>query len=115
MDQAVRASLAPNPKDRPATCLEFFKLLTARLSADFNAPETSSPAGSERRAWVRHPLGVGTYAAVDTAVHSGGGGDTEELWPLVVRDVSAGGIGVLLARRFELGTELPIELTTGRT
>lgn len=113
VDLAIKASLSPRPNDRPSTCLEFFKILTARLSADFDTPPVPTPSGSERRAWVRHPLGVGTYAAVDTAIHSGGGGDTEELWPLVVRDVSAGGIGVLLARRFELGTELTIELTTG--
>jgi hypothetical protein len=68
--------------------------------------------GSEKRAFVRHPLGVGTCAKVDTAVY-GGTGETDELWPLVVRDVSAGGIGVLLARRFEMGTELTIELTAG--
>jgi serine/threonine protein kinase len=116
VDQAVRLSLSPKPYDRPTTCLEFFKILTSRLSADFDpaglAGGTSAPGGSERRAWVRHPIGVGTYASVDTAVY-GGNGETEELWPLVVRDVSAGGIGVLLARRFELGTELTIELTTG--
>jgi hypothetical protein len=32
---------------------------------------------------------------------------------VVVRDVSAGGIGVLAARRFEPGTELSVELATG--
>ena len=29
-----------------------------------------------------------------------------------VRDVSAGGVGILLARRFEVGTELSVDLTT---
>jgi serine/threonine protein kinase len=117
VEEAVKAALDPNPKNRPASCLEFFKILTARRSAEFYPPvdvtsQEGAPTGAERRAWVRHPLGVGAYGAVDTAVH-GGGEDTEELWPLVVRDVSAGGIGVLLARRFEMGTELTIELMTG--
>jgi hypothetical protein len=47
---------------------------------------------------------------VETALH---GGDAEEMWPLVVTDVSSGGLGVLLARRFEPGTELSIELGAG--
>ena len=47
---------------------------------------------------------------VDPDVHAGGPGES---WPLVVRDVSAGGAGVLLARRFEPGTELAIELAGG--
>lgn len=39
-----------------------------------------------------------------------------EVWPLVVQDLSAGGIGILLARRCEPGTELSVEMTgdTGR-
>src|SRR5205823_4514922 len=52
---------------------------------------------------------VGASGAVDTD----GCGGSQELWPLVVRDVSAGGVGILLARRFEPGTELHIELPPG--
>jgi hypothetical protein len=54
-------------------------------------------------------MGLGASCAVDTAVCGG----TEELWPVVVKDVSATGVGVLLARRFEPGTELCIELAAG--
>ena len=113
VEAATRAALAVKPEERPSTCLEFFKLLTSRLSAEIDTTYNPKPAGSERRAFVRHPLGVGACGTIDTAVY-GGSGETDELWPLVVRDVSAGGIGVLLARRFELGTELTIELTAGR-
>jgi serine/threonine protein kinase len=112
VEEAARRALAVKPAERPATCLEFFKLLTARRSAEIDPAAMVKTPGSEKRAFVRHPLGVGTFATVDTAVY-GGTGETDELWPLVVRDVSAGGIGVLLARRFEMGTELTIELTTG--
>jgi len=112
VEAATRAALAVNPAERPASCLEFFKLLTARRSAEIDPALATKPSGSERRAFVRHPLGVGTFGRIDTAVY-GGTGETDELWPLVVRDVSAGGIGVLLARRFEMGTELTIELSTG--
>ena len=113
VEAATRAALAVRPDERPATCLEFFKLLTSRNSAEIDQVDMPQPSGSERRAFVRHPLGVGTFGAVDTAIY-GGSGETDELWPLVVRDVSAGGIGVLLARRFEMGTELTIELTAGQ-
>lgn len=112
VDMAINAALQVNPADRPRTCLDFFKLLTSRRSAEIDTAFVPPPPGSDRRAFVRHPIGVGTFGSVDTAVY-GGSGETEELWPLVVRDLSAGGIGVLLARRFELGTELTIELSTG--
>ena len=39
--------------------------------------------------------------------------DSQEPWPGVVRDVSAGGLGVVLARRFEPGTVLTVELEGG--
>jgi eukaryotic-like serine/threonine-protein kinase len=112
VEAATRKSLAVKADHRPATCLEFFKLLTARNSGDIEPASTPRPVGSDRRSSVRHPLDVGTFGRVDTAVY-GGTGETDELWPLVVRDLSAGGIGVLLARRFEMGTELTIELKAG--
>ncbi len=122
LDLAIQAALKPQAKDRPASCLEFFKLLTARAKFDdsrdsiplpkSDAVVTEGLSGSERRAWVRHPLGVGTCGVIDTSI-CGGQPDSEEIWPLVVRDVSIGGIGVLLARRFEMGTELSIELSAG--
>jgi serine/threonine protein kinase len=116
VDAAIRASVDPHPDRRPASCLEFFKLLTGRRrhKEDSNvtpAPKlTATAAAEERRAWVRFPFRVGSYAVVDPDVHHGG---PEEVWPLVVRDVSAGGIAVLLARRFEPGTDLFIELWAG--
>jgi hypothetical protein len=116
LDAAIRAALRPEPKERPRSCLEFFKLLTARPRFDDGTADDLPPSAAvaaapalERRAWVRHPVGVGAYGLIDTCV-CGGGQESEEIWPLVIRDLSAGGVGVLLARRFELGTELTIEL-----
>ncbi|MCE9565068.1 MAG: protein kinase [Planctomycetes bacterium] len=112
VDRAIQGAMNPKPELRPDSCLTFFKLLTARPPS---APERASPEaipvpdGLNRRASVRHRLVVGTSATVDTAVF-GGGEETVEEWPLVVRDVSVSGIGVTLARRFEPGTELTIEL-----
>ena len=118
IDVAIRKALDPDPDCRPASCLEFFKLLTGRRrlagpSVTTPAPlRTLVPPGDNRRISIRFPLRVGSCAAVDTDIH---GGDSKEVWPLVVRDVSAKGIGILLARRFEPGAELSIELTIDST
>ena len=122
VDEAIQRSLDKDPAKRPESCLEFFRMLTARNRFDEghdsrtlpkDSPAVRSQArGANRRAFVRHQLGYGTYATIDTAVF-GGGEDTEEIWPLTVRDVSTGGVGVVLARRFEAGTEFTIELGTG--
>jgi len=119
IDTAIQAALQPNANDRPASCLEFFKLLTSRSfegeSADVMAAFQSQQAAGpdDRRACVRHPLEVGTCGVVNTSACDDGGPESEEMWPLVIRDVSAGGIGVVLARRFEPGTELIIECVGG--
>src|SRR5262249_17830901 len=113
VDLAIRAALDPNPDSRPAPCREFFKLLTAarRLRGQPATPPeplkplTAPPA--TRRASIRFPLRIGGCGVIDPDIH---GGESQETWPLVVRDVSAQGIGVLLARRFEPGAKLVIEL-----
>jgi hypothetical protein len=118
VDAAIQAALNPDPEKRPATCLEFFKLLTSRpqhkLSPGHVAAAASarSAGPADRRAFVRFPLRTGACAYVNTALHGGEEG-AEESWPLVVRDVSAGGIGIVIARRFERGTELSVEMRFG--
>ena len=57
----------------------------------------------ERRAWVRHESDRDT---VCHPVTSGGG----QQWAGQVRDISNGGVGLVLTRRFELGTLLAIEI-----
>ncbi len=120
IDVAIRAALDPDADKRPASCLEFFKLLTGRRRLKDPLAATPAPirtlvsAEDNRRTSIRFPLRVGSSGVVDADIH---GGDSQEFWPLVVRDVSAQGIGILLARRFEPGAELAIELTLepGRT
>ena len=108
VDAAIKAALKPEPAQRPATCLAFFKMLTARRRKGTTTQklQTQNATKNNRRRGVRHAVGVGSSGHIDPAVHAGG---ELETWPLVVRDVSAGGIGLLLARRFEPGTELFIE------
>lgn len=109
VDGAIRRAMNPEPLLRPASCLDFFKLLTARKPSP-SGVRGKAAAGSERRAYIRHTVGAGTRCVIDTSVCGG----SHEMWPLVVRDVSTTGIGVLLARRFEPGTDLCIEFWSGR-
>lgn len=115
IDMAIRSALDPDIDKRPATCIEFFKLLTGRRR--LRGPEvvkTPAPIGNivtpdrNRRSSVRYSLRVGSCVTIDSDLH--GREDSRERWPLVVRDVSTDGIGVLLARRFEPGTDFRIDL-----
>jgi hypothetical protein len=57
----------------------------------------------ERRVKIRHACkGGSARCAVEAA-------EKEERWPGQIRDVSAAGMGLLLARRFEVGTLLEVE------
>jgi hypothetical protein len=62
-----------------------------------------SSAGSDRRAWVRHPCDL------DSACQPLAGARGLQ-WPGKVRNLSGGGIAVRLARRFEAGTVLAIDV-----
>ncbi len=121
LDVAIQSAMRVDPDLRPPSCLEFFKLLTARSKFDGEMPGRDSRLArkpvvpSDRRSCVRHILDVGSCGVVDTAATGDGGPESEEMWPLVIRDVSNGGIGVLLARRFEAGTVLTIEFQVGST
>ncbi len=66
-----------------------------------------SLAGGERRIWARFPAtidGICQPVAADTAT------EPESAWPGVIVDVSCGGIKISLARRFQPGTPLVIEM-----
>jgi hypothetical protein len=72
-------------------------------------PSGDSPSSLavERRAWVRY--GSDLTVACQTT-----GGLRDVGWIARVRDISAGGIGLLLRHRFRPGTPLLIELRTAR-
>lgn len=114
-EAAIRAALEPDLNRRPASCLEFFKLLTGRRRLKSELLIKTPPPLScvrmpveNRRKAIRFPLRIGSCGILDTSIHENAG--WQEKWPLVVRDVSATGIGVVLARRFEVGTQLMVEL-----
>lgn len=67
-----------------------------------NAPETSQASVIDRRTYVR------LASDLEATCRSTGGRDVG--WPGTVRDISQGGIGLLLTHRFQPGTELTVEL-----
>ena len=109
VDAAVRAALDPEPARRPQSVMAFFKLLTARAHLGRSGRIHLPPPRDDRRNATRHDLRVGAFGTVDAGLHGG----AEEVWPLVVRDVSAEGLGLSLARRFEAGTRLAVDLHGG--
>jgi hypothetical protein len=59
----------------------------------------------ERRVWERFPCGLQTACQPIAARY-----DQDLFWPATIRDVSAGGVALLLQHRFEPGLALVIEL-----
>jgi serine/threonine protein kinase len=118
VELAVRRATDRDPDKRPGSCAEFLKLLYHRPRAG-GAKADSRPAATDadnRREHVRYALGVGSSGTIHDSVFGSpldDGPKSQEVWPLVVRDVSAGGVGLLLARRCEVGTELLIEMVMG--
>jgi serine/threonine protein kinase len=115
-ERAIRRATDPEPTNRPASGAEFLKLLRGRpMTAGTPKPDTRNQvAADDRRGCERYSVGVGTIGTIHTSVFDGSApADSQEVWPLVVQDVSASGIGILLARRCEPGTELSVEVALG--
>jgi hypothetical protein len=66
------------------------------------------PPAPTRRASARHRCGRGGACRTLPACH-------DERWLATVRDISAGGVGLLLSRRFEPGVLLAVELPEGES
>lgn len=66
--------------------------------------KTSAPAPAENRAWVRHRCDL------ETCCRPVANSRSAMSWPARVWDISEGGIGLLISRRFELGTVLVLEV-----
>jgi serine/threonine protein kinase len=116
--QAIRCATDPDPDKRPGSCAEFVKLLYNRPRVAGTAKADVRPVADadNRRAHVRYALGIGSSGTIHDSVFDSpfdAAPKSPEVWPLVIRDLSAGGVGLLLARRCEVGTELLIELAAG--
>ncbi|MBY0523266.1 MAG: PilZ domain-containing protein [Gemmataceae bacterium] len=72
--------------------------------------EPVGPAsGAERRASVRYPCDPESFSA-DNTCRPLTARRKDESWTATVRDLSTGGVGIVVNRRFEPGTLLSIEL-----
>jgi len=118
VDLAVRWATDYDAKKQPLSCAEWLKLLRSKSRAPAAPRPDARPDAAEtddRRASVRYAVGVGSSCTINTSVFDSDPNlppDATAVWALVVRDVSTSGIGILLARRCEAGTELLIELMT---
>src|SRR5262249_13417176 len=75
--------------------------LTAARSA-----EGATQAGADGRAWVRYPCSLEASCHSIASV-------ADVLWSAKIQDISAGGLRLLVSRRFETGTVLRVEVHTG--
>jgi hypothetical protein len=75
---------------------------------DAGPPTTTPPAGVECGVYPRHA----SRLAADCQPIAARGAN-ELWWPAQIRDVSLGGLGLVLRRRFEAGTGLVVELPEG--
>jgi eukaryotic-like serine/threonine-protein kinase len=116
VEAAICRALAADPEGRPATCRQFMQELRgAKAPAGVNGggattsvyPSAVIPRrpAVERRASVRY---VSRLKGSCRPLAS----ERKWRWNATVRDVSAGGIGLLLNRRFEPCTVLRVKLPT---
>jgi serine/threonine protein kinase len=120
-DWAIRRAVQANPKQRYASCLEFINALTGEETGPNTRPSIEStgtvdvpgtqakPPGGEHRAWVRYHCPAETSCNLNSSIHPD---ETEAgpCWQGTIQDISIGGIGLFLSRRFELGAILTVEL-----
>jgi hypothetical protein len=111
VEAAILRAMHVNPAERTPSCLDFIKELSgqgeaaeaAPAPAPRPAPRREPPPSDDRRAATRFACGVdGTCRAL--------GGERRTRWKAHITDVSALGVGLQVARRFEPGTVLLMEL-----
>jgi hypothetical protein len=118
VELAIRRATDSEHERRPSSAADFLKLLHHRSRVAGTAKQDARLVSDtdNRRAHVRYALGVGSSGTIHDSVLEPPHPDapkSQEVWPLIVRDLSAGGVGLLLARRCEVGTELLIDLAAG--
>ncbi|GIW80662.1 MAG: hypothetical protein KatS3mg105_2469 [Gemmatales bacterium] len=101
VNDLILQSLSVEPEKRPATCLDFINVLTGHASASKPIPSEMPPA-VERRVTVRFPTERDSFCQTI--------GDETCSWIGKLSDISAGGLGVVLNRRFEPGTVLLLDV-----
>jgi serine/threonine protein kinase len=101
-DRVICRAVQADPRRRQASCQEFIRELTGEAE--------SSPrgrAGVERRRAARHRCTVASVCEVRTSIHEDETAEQDE-WQATVQDLSANGLGFVLNRRFEPGTQVRV-------
>jgi serine/threonine protein kinase len=118
VDEAIRRAMNADPAKRPQSCLQFAQLLPSsgqwgRLGgAADRARAAHTRAVDERRSAPRHPCTLGVSCVIDTDLFASGT-ETEEAWPGTIHDLAPRGVGLVIPRRFEVGTVLRVDLESG--
>jgi serine/threonine protein kinase len=119
LDAAIRKAMNPERDNRPPTCLALVQSLKQRkkyratpkkesgAEPTSNGEKQAEPRGAERRAFVRFPCTIGTFCSTTSVLEEA---EAEDSWPATVQDLSTGGIGLVVSRRFEPGTVLAVNL-----
>jgi len=100
-EQALLQALRESPALRPATCPEFTKELAG--VAEPEVAPARAWSGPERRVGIRHPCRLESWCQPL-------GLGSEPAWEGQVCDISAGGLRLVLGRRFECGAVLQVKL-----
>jgi serine/threonine protein kinase len=117
LDAAIRTAMSPARAGRPPTCMAFVQGLTERKSYRLSTaarPGNSKTGGgaAEQRTTVRLPCTIGTSCKTNPSILEEGN-TGEDSWPATIQDVSLGGVGLLISRRFEPGTMLRVTIQEG--
>ncbi|MFO0844998.1 MAG: serine/threonine-protein kinase [Gemmataceae bacterium] len=111
VERVINRSLSLDPRNRHASCKEFLADLTARAAArsaqGVRRAETPPPPkpplapGKEQRAYLRHPSKVEGRCQPIASFK-------EDQWTTRIVDISRNGVGLIVNRRFEVGTLLVV-------
>jgi serine/threonine protein kinase len=116
IEQTIARAMNLDPKRRHSSCEEFIGELTCKITI---RPQRSSgtvrvvkePAGAftgpEKRKHARHAVQLDSRC-LPVAAHK------EDTWAAAVNDISLSGMGLIVNRRFEVGTVLEVWLPAPR-
>jgi PilZ domain len=120
VDWAVRRAVLADPDRRFGSCPELIAALTG--TGKDATDKGSKPARrlargartheKERRAGVRYECALPTACIVNDSLHPDAT-EWQSQWDAQVFDLSVGGIGLVVARRFEPGSVLTLDLASG--
>jgi serine/threonine protein kinase len=111
VEQTILRAMSLEPGERHASCRDFIAELTGkpvgRSRRDGTIRVVGTPvkefSGREKRAHARHSAEMASRC-LPVAAHE------EDAWPTRIHDVSRSGIGLIVTRRFEVGTVLELRL-----